>query len=75
MIVFLLNNLAKKSSSSSTLLQREQEKYISLAQEHFLIFVYSLKIDHFDTKFIRDLSFEDKTHRIIVLLSSTLVRK
>ena len=75
MIVFLLNNFAKNKSSSSTLLQREQEIYISLVQEHFLIFIRSLKIDHFDTKLIRDLNFEHKTHRIIALLSSTLVRK
>jgi hypothetical protein len=49
--------------------------YILLALEHLLSHIYSLKIGHFDAKFIRDLNFKHKTHRIIILLSSTLVIK
>lgn len=53
----------------------EQEIYIFLVPEHFFIFIYFLKIDHFDTKFVRDLNFKHKTHRTTILSSSTLVRK
>jgi hypothetical protein len=49
--------------------------YIMLALEHLLFLIYSLKIGHFDAKFIRDLNFKHNTHRIIILLSSMLVRK
>ena len=42
-------------SGYSTLLQRKQEIYISQIQEHFLVFIFSLK--KFDAKFIRDLNF------------------
>jgi hypothetical protein len=51
-------------------------KYILLVYKHFLVLIYSLKIDHVGAKFIRDLNFKLKLiNKIIILLSSTLVRK
>jgi hypothetical protein len=54
----------------------EALKHTFLYQECLLIFIFSPKIGHFDAKIIRDTNFKLKLiDKIIILLSSTLVRK